>query len=115
MKQPPPLPNRRKPVNDWRAVLVTLAYPGAGQFLQGRRTVALLLTGITTVVFLWGVEEMLRGFVEGLSESWNGGPTDLFAALRYAALPWKALGLCYLVSFFDALIAHFRLAGKRGG
>lgn len=113
MNQPPPLPTVRKK-SEWVAIVTTLAYPGAGQFLQGRRLAGILLTGITTIVFLWGVEEILRGFLEGMREAMNGGKDDLFAAFRYALRPFKVLGLCYLVAFLDAVIAHF-IIKRRGG
>lgn len=115
MTQPPPLPNRKKSANDWRAILVTLAYPGTGQFLQGRRGVAWVLTTITTLVFLWGVGAIACGGFEGFRESWNGGETDLMAGFRYVKPPLKALGCCYVVAFVDAVLAQLILSRRDGG
>ena len=110
--QPPPLPAARKK-SSWVAIVTTLAYPGTGQFLQGRRATGIFLTGVTTIVFLWGVEEIFRGFLEGLRASLDGGPSDMFASFRHAATPFRALGICYLVSFLDAVIAHWILNRKK--
>lgn len=111
MNHPPPLP-RKTAKSSWVAIVTTLAYPGTGQFLQGRRAVATVLTAITTCVFLWGVESILRGFFEGMDEVLRGGPSDAFAAFRYIRTPVKALALCYLVCFLDAVIAHFILSRR---
>ena len=114
MSVPPPLPNKRTTRTSWLPILTTLAYPGAGQFLQGRRIAGWLLTGTTTLVALWWIEEMLRGSIEGMNLSDPTGPTDIFGPFRYVLLPTKFIGLCYLVSFVDAVIAHIRLIRKRG-
>jgi len=112
MNQPPPLPTARKK-SSWVAIATTLAYPGLGQFLQGRRTAGLLLTGITTIVALWWMLEMVATTAAGLRESWNTGIPNTAAVVHAIIFPTKILGLCYLVSFIDVVIAHLRL-NRRG-
>ena len=60
MSQPPPLPPARRK-SEWYAILTSLAYPGAGQFFQGRRLVAIALTGMTTLVALWWIAMLCLG------------------------------------------------------
>lgn len=112
MNEPPPLPSARKK-SSWAAIATTLAYPGAGQFLQGRRVAGFLLTGITTVVALWWMQAMLAAVVANFREAMETGRSEPLAVARAVALPTKMLGLCYLISLADALLAHVRLARRR--
>ena len=105
MNGPPPLPSARKK-SDWVAIVTTLAYPGTGQFLQGRRAAGIFLTGITTIVALWWLEEMFRADIAVFRDT---GKPDPMLVVRSIIQPTKILGLCYLVSFLDAIIAHWRL------
>jgi hypothetical protein len=108
MNLPPPLPSQRKK-SEWAAILTTLAYPGAGQFLQNRRTAGILLAGITTIVFLWGVEEIFRICFEGYQTAVRSGSWNIRAEIRQLAKPFEMLALCYLVSCLDVVIAHWRI------
>ena len=103
MKQPPPLPSTRRK-SEWMAVLCSLAYPGTGQFFQGRRLVGISLTGVTTIAALWWLAMLGIGMWHNSREMLDGLHTNIFGGLRYLGPPSQAIGWCYLVSVLDALI-----------
>lgn len=113
MNEPPPLPSARKKKSSWAAIAVTLAYPGAGQFLQGRRVAGFLLTGLTTIVALWWMQAMLAAVAANFREALETGRSEPLAVARAVALPTKILGLCYVVSLADVLLAHVQPARRR--
>lgn len=87
-------------------MLVSLAYPGAGQFFQGRRLVAIALTGMTTIAALWWLAMLGLGMWHNAAEMLSGQHNNVFGGFRYLGPPSRAIAWCYLVGIVDAVVVH---------
>lgn len=102
MNPPPPLPWEKRRTPRALAVVTSLAYPGAGQFVLGKKASGIILCSLTTTVAAWWLIALVRGIAEFVRAMPNGKMSLVLIPLIE---PTWAIGACYAIGVVAALIS----------
>lgn len=112
---PPPLPSRRPARTP--VLLSAMVYPGAGQFMQGRRRAGFLFVVLFTLPFVWLGAVLLYPPFARLIEFQRTGQMPLTAGI-YEGWGWQLLVsgvlsvIVYVWNVADAMIFPRRKMGS---
>ena len=101
MPPPPPLPWERKKSPVALAVIASLVYPGAGQFVLGRKISGVLLVSLTTTAAVWWLEAVARGLLQFYRAMPDGKASLIWEPI---ISPSWALGAAYVIGVAAAFV-----------
>ena len=101
MPPPPPLPWERKKSPVALAVVASLVYPGAGQFVLGRKISGVLLVSLTTIAAVWWLEAIVHGILQFYRAMPDGKASLMWDPV---IAPSWALGAAYVIGVAAAFV-----------